>query len=252
MTIFNYEKYLEQFSKNMVYYETGLDKCERITAGVVVILGVGALGAEVAKTFCRAGVKEIILVDYEKVEAPALRRDTIFNEEDVKHNRYKADAAVNHLMAINQEVTLRAICKRVDSSNIEDIIKDVDLVLDCTNDIDTHGLINKTCHKMGMPWVYAEIRREQAVMMNIIPGKTPCLDCITKVLPHRVESEEANLGILNMLTGILAYYQASEGLKLLAESEMTSRSLLIFDIWKDKFFDELTVPVDSECLCQKY
>ena len=88
--------------------------------------------------------------------------------------RPKAVAAADKLRRINASIKIEAEVKDVNRRNIEELIKDVDIVLDGTDNFETRFLINDACFKHRIPWVYGAAISSYGMTMNIIPRVTPC------------------------------------------------------------------------------
>ena len=62
-----------------------------INDGVILIIGVGALGCEIAKDFALMGIGKLILVDLDTIETSNLSRQMLFKPGD--EGRAKAEVA---------------------------------------------------------------------------------------------------------------------------------------------------------------
>ena len=71
----------------------------------------------------------------------------------------------------------------IDRTNIEELCKDADLILDGTDNFEIRYLINDVAVKLGKPWVYGGAVGSQGQTMTIIPGETPCLRCVFEAAP---------------------------------------------------------------------
>jgi len=77
---------------------------EKIAAASVVVVGVGALGNEVAKNLALLGVRRMILCDPDEVGTSNLSRSVLFGPDDV--GRPKVDAAADALARLASGLTL--------------------------------------------------------------------------------------------------------------------------------------------------
>src|SRR4028119_2512219 len=123
----------ERYSRQILLSEIGKTGQENLLNSRVLIVGCGALGAAHAETRARAGVGFTRIVDRDFVEFSNLQRQTLFSESDAKSRLPKAVAAKNRLAQINSEIEIEAIVLDVNHSNIENLIKDCDLILDGTD-----------------------------------------------------------------------------------------------------------------------
>src|SRR5881396_1458649 len=144
----------------------------RIRASRVTLCGVGALGTVLANTLARAGVGHLRVIDRDFVEPSNLQRQVLFDESDVTDNLPKAEAAVTKLRQINSSVTVEPVVADIDRTNIEDLCRDADLILDGSDNFEVRYLINDVAVKLGKPWVYGGAVGSQGMTMTIIPGAT--------------------------------------------------------------------------------
>ncbi len=208
---------------------------ERIMGSRVTLCGVGALGTVLANTLVRAGVGHIRVVDRDFVEPSNLQRQVLFDESDVAGNLPKAEAAAAKMRLINSAVEIEAVVADIDRTNIENLCRDADLILDGTDNFEVRYLINDTAIKLGKPWVYGGAVGCEGMTMTIIPGETPCLQCVFEQSPGPGEVGTCETaGVLGPVVGIVASYQAAEALKILAgKPEATNRELFLMNVWEN-------------------
>ena len=145
---------LERYSRQMRFFGIGEAGQKKLAGARVLLCGVGALGTVLANTLARAGVGFIRLVDRDFVELSNLQRQVLFDEEDVRSNTPKAEAAATKLRQINSQVTYEPIVAHIDRSNIEALSADVDLIADGSDNFEIRYLINDVAVKQGKPWVH--------------------------------------------------------------------------------------------------
>ena len=93
----------------------------------------------------------IKLIDRDVVDITNLQRQMLFDEEDATRMLPKAIIVANKLKLVNSDVEIVPIVKDVNPSNILNLIEDVDLVIDATDNLETRFLINDACHKLDKP-----------------------------------------------------------------------------------------------------
>ena len=242
-----------RYSRQEMFYPIGEEGQKKISSGRVCIIGIGALGTAISNNIVRAGVGFVRLVDRDRVELSNLQRQVLFTEEDAKEKRYKARAAKAHLEKINSEITIEEHVMDVTCENIESIICDVDVVLDGTDNLDIRYLINEACHKHGIPWVYGGVAGSSGIVMDIIPKKGPCLECLLGNFPDDGSFDTANTaGIISPITTTVAAYETAEALKMLIGSEDTLRGAMALDLWEN-YVDFLEVEKDPNCsVCSRH
>jgi len=223
---------MARYEKHMLLSEIGREGQRKLLESSIAIIGCGALGSVMASSLARAGVGKIKIVDRDYVELDNLHRQVLFDEEDVKKRLPKAVAAAEKLKKIDSEIEVETVIADVNPSNIEEIIKDVDLVLDGVDNMETRFLINDACIKHNIPWVYGAVIATEGMTMNILPGKTACLRClIQKIPPPGALPTCDTAGVLNTAVNIIASLQATEAIKILAGREARKEAIHV-DVWK--------------------
>lgn len=101
---------------------------------------------------------------------------------------------------INSEVTLTAYDVEVTSSNIEDIVSEInpDIIIDGMDNFKVRFLINEVCHKYEIPWVYGAAVGSKGTVYGI-DYQGPCLKCLMQTIPETGESCAIN-GVLHLLS----------------------------------------------------
>ena len=226
---------LERYSRQMRVPGIGKAGQERLMNSRVTLCGVGALGTVLANTLVRAGVGHVRIIDRDFVEPSNLQRQVLFDESDVTNNLPKAEAAATKLRQINSGVTVEAIVADIDRTNVEEFCRDADLILDGTDNFEVRYTINDAAIKLNKPWVYGGAVGVEGMTMTIIPGETPCLRCVFEQSPGPGEVGTCETaGVLGPIVGIVASFQATEALKILAgKPEAINRELYMLNIWEN-------------------
>jgi len=228
---------MNRYEKQILFHGIGEEGQKKLKEAKVAIIGCGALGTVIADNLARAGVGFIRIADRDYIELSNLQRQTLFDEEDIKQNLPKAVAAQKKLERINSYIEIEAEVLHVNSLNIEKLCKDVDLILDATDNFNIRFLINDVAIKLGIPWVYGGVIGSTGVLSPIIPGETPCLRCIIPDIPDSGSIDTCDtIGVLNGITNIIASYQATEALKILTgQRENLIKGMLYIDVWENTF-----------------
>jgi adenylyltransferase/sulfurtransferase len=226
---------LDRYSRQMRVPGIGKAGQQRIMNSRVTLCGVGALGTVLANTLVRAGVGHIRVIDRDFVEPSNLQRQVLFDESDVTNNLPKAEAAAAKMRAINSTVRIEPVVADIDRTNIEDLCRDADLILDGTDNFEVRYLINDVAVKLGKPWVYGGAVGSEGMTMTIIPGETPCLRCVFEASPGPGEVGTCETaGVLGPIVSIVASFQGAEALKLLAgKADAINRELFILNVWEN-------------------
>ncbi len=219
----------------------------RLLKGSAAIVGMGALGTVAAEILARAGVGKLTVIDRDVVEITDLQRQLLYDEGDV--GRPKASAAAEKLRKINSEIQIVTAAADIDYKSIAAIVGIPDVVLDCTDNLETRFLINEHCLKNKLAWVNAAAIRDTAQLMvfNFRKGigNLPCFAC---VFGNSAAEETCDtVGVLGSATAIVAAMQATEALKiLLGKDDEVMKGLLRLNVWQSNLV-ELAVKKNPYC-----
>ena len=225
----------ERYSRQILFPAIGKSGQEKLLAARILIIGCGALGTAQAEALARGGIGKLRIVDRDFVEFSNLQRQTLFSEADAKERLPKAVAARNRLAEINAEIEIEAIVADVNYSNIENLIKDCDLILDGTDNFQTRYLINDACIKHEKTWIYGAAVSSYGVTMTIIPHETPCLRCVFEEMPPVGSAPTCDTaGVIAPIISIIAAMQVAEALKILTGNFADlHQSLMQIDVWRN-------------------
>lgn len=226
MTLRDRERYLRQI-RFAPFGETGqqhlLDAC-------LAVVGCGALGTFQADALARAGVGRLRIIDRDYVELSNLQRQWLFDERDASESLPKAIAAAQKIAAINSSVTVEPIVADLTAVNVEELLEDMDLILDGTDNFETRYLINDFCVSRGVPWVYGAALGSYGITMPIVPGITCCLRCVYPEPPTGAQPTCETAGVLGPVTSLIASMQTAEAMKILS-GERRRGKITTADVW---------------------
>lgn len=239
----------ERYSRQILFNGIGKEGQRRLLQSRALIIGCGALGSAQAESLARAGVGKLRIADRDFVESSNLQRQTMFTEHDAAERIPKAIAAANHIREINSEIQVEAEVTDVNHSNVEQLIKDCDVVLDGTDNFATRYLLNDACVKHEVNWIYGAAVGSYGVTMTIQPHQTPCLRCVFEEAPPAASAPTCDTaGVIMPIISVVAAVQVAEALKLLTgQHESLHRSLMQFDVWRNEWRKINPGPRSPDC-----
>ncbi|MHC1586110.1 MAG: HesA/MoeB/ThiF family protein [Candidatus Hecatellaceae archaeon] len=216
-------KELERYDRQLKISGFGREAQEKLKSARVVVVGVGGLGCPATLYLTAAGVGKLTLIDHGAVELSNLNRQTLYWEEDL--GRPKVEAASEKLRRLNPEVRVEAVYARVREENVYSLLRGADVVVDGMDTFRERLLVNKACVKLKIPFVHAAVHGLTGQLMTVIPGETPCYQCL---IPEELPTVETP--VLGAVSGLLGCLEALEAVKLIAGigRPMAGR-LLVFD-----------------------
>lgn len=226
-----------RYSRQLLFTPIGEEGQTRLIQARVAVVGMGALGTVLANHMVRAGVGYVRIIDRDFVEESNLQRQMLYEESDAAESKPKAEAAKERLQRINSLVRIEAHVADLNPSNAEELLGDVDLVLDGSDNFSVRFLVNDVCVKHRIPWIYGGAVSSRGVVMPVLPGETPCLRCMFGNVPEQGTAETCDTaGVIGPIIHIVASYQATEALKLLTgNTDRINRGMQHFDIWNNHY-----------------
>lgn len=224
----------------------------RIERSRVLVTGVGALGCTIASLLARGGVGFLRLVDRDGPELRNLHRQILFDEDDVRLGRSKAEAAAGKLRAANSAITVHPIVAEIGPDNIHELLAGIDLVVDALDNMRTRYAVNDAIIECDIPYIFGGAVETSGNVMTVIPGVTPCLRCLwPDPVAVKDHAKAADVGVLSSTASTVASVQAGEAFKLLAgHADQRLHGLLMIDGWNHRFYHAPVDP-DPACRCRK-
>lgn len=233
-----------RYNRHTVLPEIGEKGQEKIKNARVAVLGLGSLGSAIADSLVRTGIGFIRVVDRDYVEISNLNHQILFDENSL--DKPKVEAGAERLKEINSEVKIDPIAENIGPNNIKELIEDVDIVLDATDNMKTRYIINDACIKNNKRWIFTSVLKTYGMNLNIIPDEGPCLRCLMPEKPERGSMKTTETaGVLFTLPRIMGNIAATEAVKHITRNE-PRKEMLTIDLWKDDY-DMIKVNKRKNC-----
>ena len=158
------DEQIERYSRHIILKEVGAKGQKKLLKGKVLIIGAGGLGAPAAMYLAAAGVGTIGIVDADEVDLSNLQRQIIHTTADV--GKAKVRSAKETMNAMNPDVTVNTYRMFADSTNIRELIRDYDIIIDGTDNFPAKVLINDACVLEKKPFSHAGINRIKGQVMT--------------------------------------------------------------------------------------
>jgi len=237
--------YSEFYSRQLVMKELGPDGQEKLAKSKVAIVGLGGLGTVSSLYLTLAGVGYLRLIDQDTVEPHNLHRQVLYKPEDLRYP--KAEISARRLMEMNPFVKVEAISENLNVDNAEKLLKGVDCVVDGLDNMRTRYLVNRTCIKLKIPYVFGAAIGIEGNLSVFAPPETPCLEC---VLPNLEDSSLLTCdvrGVLGATPGIIGTMEAMETVKLLAGIGTPLKGKLMICDFSDMYFTIIDIYKRENC-----
>jgi len=242
------EEQIHRYSRQIILPGIGGKGQKKLAAAKVFIMGAGGLGSPAAIYLAAAGVGEIGLADFDRVELHNLQRQILHRTPDV--GLLKVESGKKTLEALNPEAKVQIYSERITSANIRQIIRDYHLILDGSDNFPTRFLVNDACYFEKKTLISGAILRFDGQLSTFKPhAGGPCYRCLfpEPPPPGTVPScQEA--GVLGAVAGIIGILQANEALKeILAIGQSMAGRFLLFNALSLSFH-EVKIQRNPHCL----
>ena len=220
---------LLRYSRHILLDDIGIEGQQRLLDSHVLVVGAGGLGSPVAMYLAASGVGRISLADPDKVDLTNLQRQIAHTTDRVGQN--KVGSAAKALHAINPEVRLTLLEKQLLAEDLDQLLSDIDVVVDCCDNFATRQAVNAACVKHRVPLVSgAALQMDgQITVFDARDELSPCYACVFPPTPAPPETLCSTMGVLAPLVGVIGTMQAMETVKLLLGmgSRLVGRLLML-------------------------
>jgi len=221
----------ERYKKHLTLKEIGFKGQLKLKNSSVICIGAGGLGSSVLLYLAAAGIGRIGIVDNDQVEKSNLQRQIIHETNTV--GNLKINSAQERIKRFNPNIEVTTFNKRINSENIIEIIKDFDIICDCSDNFGTRYLINDACLILNKALVFGSVQGfEGQISVFNLNKKSPNLRDLLPESPvkNNIPSCE-EFGVVGVSTGLIGILQVNEIIKIiLKKGEILDGKIMIFDL----------------------
>src|SRR3972149_1039894 len=140
------EDELKRYHRQMLIDGWGKEGQAKLRNSTVFIAGAGGLGSPVAIYLAVAGIGNIIICDFDKLDVTNLNR-------------------------------------QISHENTDNLVSNADIIVDCMDNFPTRYLLNESAIRKNIPLVYGSIRGMDGMLSFLKSPETPCLRCLFPEAP---------------------------------------------------------------------
>lgn len=146
----------------------------------VTLVGLGSVGSNLAVYLAQSSVGRFRLIDMDTLSASNISRHAC----DLKDlSRYKTKAIRDLILYRNPKAVIETFEEDFLKLTFDDQVERLrgsDLVIASTDSNATQFMVNDVCHYLGVPSLYVGCYERACAgeIVFVIPGKTPCFNCI--------------------------------------------------------------------------
>lgn len=215
---------------------------KRLKNSTALVSRIGGLGGPVAQQLAVAGIGKIILAHGGDLKHSDLNRQILMSHAKLGESR--VEQAKQRLLDLNPRLEVVAVASNITENNAAELVSNADVVFDCAPLFEERFLMNRECIRQNKPLVDAAMFNMEGQITSIIPGETPCLQCLYPEVPPAWKRKFPVLGAVSSTAGSIA---ATEGIKILCGiGPALAGKMLYFDL---EYMSFRTVPIPRRLDC---
>ena len=235
-----------RYSRQIMLNKIGIQGQLKLRNASVLIVGMGGLGNPVSMYLAAAGIGKLIIADGDSVDITNLQRQVMFGEQDIELN--KADCASEKLQQQNNDVDIEVIDEMIDKDLCQFYLQQVDVVVDCTDNIATRYLLNQACIDYKVPLVVGAATGFDGQQLVIDPrdSHSACYHCLFPESNQAPANNCQTVGIIGPVLAIIAGMQALQTIKLITDIPVQVNQLNIYDGFNNQW-QQMTLKKQPKC-----
>ena len=221
----------ERYQKHLTLKEIGYEGQLNLKNSSVLCIGAGGLGSSVLLYLAAAGIGRIGIVDNDQVEKSNLQRQIIHETNTI--GNLKIDSARERIKKFNPNCEILTFSERINPKNALELIKDFDVICDCSDNFGTRYLINDSCLILNKPLVFGSVQgfEGQVSVFNLFENSPNLRDLLPESPSKNAAPSCAEYGVVGVSTGLIGILQVNEIIKIiLKKGEILDGKIMVFDL----------------------
>ncbi|QKI89936.1 HesA/MoeB/ThiF family protein [Thiomicrorhabdus xiamenensis] len=221
---------LSRYSRQILMPEIDYAGQLTLAQSHAVIFGLGGLGSPASLYLAAAGIGKLTLVDFDEVDDSNLQRQIVHREANI--GQAKVASAKSNLAQLNRHIEIETIARHMDEKEVNELVRQADVVLDCTDNFASRFALNRACYAEKKPLISgAAIRWEgQLSTYDFRNEDSPCYQCLYPE-DNGQELTCSQNGVLSPVVGMVGSMQAIEVVKALLKLPTLTGKLMIIDAY---------------------
>lgn len=206
----------ERVSRQTLLKELGEKGREAIAKAHFLVIGAGGLGSPAILYLAAAGAGHITVVDNDTVSISNLSRQLLHTTDRVGVN--KALSAKETVASHTPFCEITSVTEMVDEARLVALMADVDVVLDCSDNLATRVAAGRAAIVAKKPLVFGSAIRFNG-QVTVFDGRNPdapTFDDLFEEDAAQNDVKASRVGVFSGVTGVVGTLQACEALKLAA------------------------------------
>jgi molybdopterin/thiamine biosynthesis adenylyltransferase len=231
---------IQLYSRHLGIPLWGAAAQEKLKKSKVFVAGAGGLGSSVLYYLAAAGIGNLLLCDYDRIDISNLNRQILHRYDRI--GMPKVESAQASLREFNPFISITPINKKISIKNAGDLVAGSDLIIDCLDNFKTRHILNRVSVRFHIPMIHAGVSEFRGQMTFLNPPETPCLACF---MP---EDKKKRINFIAGATpGVIGSLQALEAIKYLAGIGTTLQNKMLFWDGSSMEFETISLKRNPRC-----
>jgi len=218
----------EHYNRQIILDRIGIQGQEKLKNSKILVVGAGGTGCPALQYLSTAGVGTIGIIDFDIISKSNLQRQILFGYNSI--GKSKVIEAKQSLKNLNPHITYFTYNEKLDSINAKEIIKNYDIIVDCSDNYSAKYIINDICFLLNKIMVYGAIYKFEGQISVFNYKDGPSYRCIFPEVPNNKTPSCSEIGVIGVLPGIIGCMQANEVIKIILDiGEVLSGKLLLYN-----------------------
>lgn len=185
----------------------------RLQEAKVLVVGAGGLGCPVLRQLAVLGIGNITVIDDDKISLSNLNRQTLFLPREV--GKFKVEVAREKLLDLNPDTSVHIHINRLTSKNVQELTKEINVVIDCTDNLATRYILDRVCQKNQVPLIFGGVRMMEGQFGVFNYQQSASFADVFSPDGYLESLEDCNsLGTFGFVCELIASYQVAEVMKI--------------------------------------
>lgn len=238
-----------RYDRQIAVPQFDIEKQELLKNSRFLIIGLGGLGCAASLYLTTAGAGHLTLLDFDVVSESNLARQILYKDQDI--GQLKVIQAKNNLSSYRSDINIRAISEKLGNEALFKLIAEHDVILDCTDNLDSREQINKGCFLHKTPLISGSAIRLEGWLTNFTYStNAPCYHCLSMLFNQQSPQESCTeTGVIAPVVGVIGSLQALEAIKMatninpIKSGELKMLEMMSFEYRTFYFTKQLHCPV---------
>lgn len=217
---------------------------EKLKGASVLVSRCGGLGGVVAYELAAAGVGKLVVAHAGDVKPSDLNRQLLMTHDWL--GKPRSESIERRLKELNPRMEVVAVPQNVNDDNAAELVEQVDVIVDAAPLFEERFAMNREAVAQNKPMVECAMYELECQITTIVPGQSPCLQCI---YPEKPPAWKRQFPVFGAVSGTVGCIAAMEAIKLIAGlGDPLAGRMLTFDL-RDVKFRTFNIQRNDACPC---